>query len=183
MGTKTYHRGIRDIKIAAWNSENSYGAAYDILGGRNMTVEYVVETDELRGDDVVLDRYAKIIAANVTMEEASVDLEAGNMMMGGTLVSNAQYEDMKLGGDDDVPYIALAGRVVGSGGASDLHIFIPKCRLSGNMRMQAQEGQYILPGADFQGVKEGDVNGVARLRKFVAATALEIPLRTTTGGF
>jgi hypothetical protein len=41
----------------------------------------------------------------------------------------------------------------------------------------------MLPGATFQGVNEGATNGMLRLRKFDAVTALEIPLRTTTGGF
>ena len=55
MGTKTFHRGLRDLKIATWNSENSYGSAYDILGARNMSVTWVVETDELRGDEHPMD--------------------------------------------------------------------------------------------------------------------------------
>ena len=94
MATKTYHRGIRDMKIAVWTDENSYGTAYDILGARNMSVEWVVETDELRGDDVVLDRYTKLVSVTVRIEQASVDLEAADMLIGGTLVSNADYEDL-----------------------------------------------------------------------------------------
>jgi len=182
MGTKTFHRGLRDLKIAAWNSENSYGSAYDILGARNMSVTWVVETDELRGDDVVLDRYTKLISVTVQIEQASVDLEAADMLLGGTMQSNASYEDLFVGEDNEVPYIALAGRVVGSGGSSDLHIFVPKAKLAGNLQLAAQLDTYMIPQAEFQGVHEGATNGMLRLRKFSAGTALEIPLRTTTGG-
>lgn len=181
MGTKSFHRGLRDIKIAAWAAENSYGTAYDVLGARNMSVEWVVETDELRGDDVVLDRYTKPVSVTVRIEQAAVDLEVVDMLMGGTLVSGALYEDFFVGEDDEVPYVAVAGRVVGSGGTSDLHIFVPKCKLAGNLQLQAQLDTYMLPNAEFQGVNEGTINGMFRLRKFTAATALEIPLRTTTG--
>lgn len=182
MATKTFHRGIRDLRIATWNSENSWGTAYDVLGARNATLTWVVETDELRGDDVVLDRFTKLVSVTVAIEQASVDLEAADMLLGGTLQSDAQYEDLMIAEDDEVPYIGIAGRVVGSGGAADLHFLAPKCKLAGNLTLQAQVDTYMLPQAEFQGVHEGTINGMLRLRKFTAATALEIPLRTSTGG-
>jgi hypothetical protein len=90
-----------------------------------------VESDELRGDDVVLDRYTKLVSANVTIQNAAVDLMILNQWLGGTLSSNANYYDMYVGDTGEVPYIAIAGRVVGSGGKGDLHFFIPKaCRSS-----------------------------------------------------
>ena len=61
MGTKTFHRGLRDLKIAAWTSENSYGTAYDVLGAREMTAEWVVQSDQLEGDDVVLTATPKLL--------------------------------------------------------------------------------------------------------------------------
>jgi hypothetical protein len=147
-----------------------------------MTLEWVVETDQLIGDDVVLDRYTKIISVTVRMEQAAVDLEVVDYILGGTLVSNADYEDFYIAESEEVPYLALAGRVVGSGGGSDLHMLVPKAKLSGNLTLAATQGAYMLPTAEFQGVNEGDINGMARLRKFFEPTAVEIPLRTT-GGF
>jgi len=182
MGLKTIHRGIRDIKIAAWNSENSFGTAYDVYGARNMSVEWVVETDELRGDDVVIDRYTKPVSVTVRFEQGAVDLEAVDMLMGGTLVSNADYEDFYVAENDEVPYVAIAGRIVASGGTNDMHVLVPKCKLAGNLNLQAQVDTYMLPSAELQGVNEGTTNGMYRIRKFTALTALEIPLRTSTGG-
>lgn len=182
MGTKTFHRGLRDLKVAAWTAVNTWGTAYDILGAREMSVEWVMETDELQGDDVVLDRYTKLVSVTLNLAHASVDLEALDILMGGTLVSNATYEDFMVAETDEVPYIGIAGRVVGSSSASDLHMFIPKAKLAGNLQYGAQLNTYLIPSATFQGVHEGTVNGMMRLRKFTALTALEIPLRTTTGG-
>ncbi len=182
MALKTFHYGLRDLKIAAWQGEGTFGTAYDVLGARSMSVQWVVETDELRGDDAVLDRYAKVIAVTFTLEHASVDLEVLDLLMGGTLVSNASYEDFMVGETDDVPFVAVAGRVVGSGGSYDLHLLAPKCRLSGNLNYQAQQQQYLIPSMELQAVYEGATNGFLRVRKFTAPTALEIPLRTTTGG-
>lgn len=183
MATRTFHRGLRDLKLAAWNSENSYGTAYDVLGAREMSVSWTVETDELRGDDEVLARHAKVIAVQLNLAHASVDLQALNLMMGGTLVSNASYEDFSIGETDEVPYVAIAGRVVGSSPGADLHMFVPKAKLAGNLQYQAQLDQFLIPSAEFQGVSEGTINRMMRLRKYTALTNLEIPLRTTTGGF
>lgn len=182
MGAKSFHRGLRDLKIAAWTAENTWGTAYDVLGAREMTVEYVLETDQLQGDDVVLDRYSKLISVTLNLAHASVDLEALDIMLGGTLVSNASYEDFKQGESDEVPYIGIAGRVVGSSSGYDLHMLIPKAKLAGNLQYRAQLATYLIPSAQFEGVHEGTTNGMIRTRKFTALTALEIPLRTTTGG-
>lgn len=181
MGLKTFHRGLRDMKIAAWTAENSYGTAYDIHGARNMSVTWVVETDQAEGDDVVLDRFSKIIAVTVNIAQAAVDLELLDIISGGTLVSNASYEDLKLGQDDNIAYVAIAGRSVSSDAANELHVFVPKCKIAGNLDWAMQYGTYTFPAAEFQGVNEGDTNGFIRFRKFTATTALEIPLRTTTG--
>ena len=181
MATKTFHRGLRDVKIASWNGVASYGTAYDFYGARNMSVSWVVETDQAEGDDVILDRYSKIIAVTVNIEQAAVDLEVLDMISGGTLVSNGSYEDLKLGQDDTLAYVAIAGRSVSSDGGDDLHVFVPKAKIAGNLDFSMQYGQYTFPAAEFQGVNEGDVNGMIRFRKFTAVTALEIPLRTTTG--
>jgi len=181
MATKTYHRGIRQMALAPWIAENSYGTAYQIKGARNMSVEWVVETDELMGDDVSLDQYAKITSVTVRLEQAAVDLAIVDYLLGGTLVSNADYEDFMIGENDEIPYIAIAGKIVGSGGGSDLHVFVPKAKLSGNLAMSATTGSYMLPNAELRGVQEGTINNMMRMRKFTAITGLEIPLRTTTG--
>lgn len=181
MGTKTFHRGLKDLKIASWVAENSYGAFYDVLGGRNFSVTWNAETDELMGDDVVLDRFTRLVSVTVSIEQASVDLAVVDMLLGGTLVSDAAYEDFMISESDTVPYVALAGRVMGSGGTNELHIFIPKAKLAGNLQLTAQLSTYMIPQAEFQGVNEGTINGMMRLRKFASATALEIPLKTAVG--
>lgn len=182
MGIQSFSRGLRQMKLASWTSANSYGTAYTILGARSMSVQLTLESEELRGDDVVLDQYSRLISATFTLAYATVDLSALDLLLGGTLVSNASYEDFMVAEGDEVPYFAVAGRVVASGGATDLHIFAPKCKVSGPISYQAQLDTYLIPSMEVKAVYEGTVNGICRFRNFTAATALEIPLRTSTGG-
>jgi hypothetical protein len=177
---QSIHRGLRKMVVAPWNGISSYGTDISVRGARNMSVELTVETDELRGDDVVLDRNTKIIAVNLSIEFATIDLTLFSTIMGGALTENAAYYDWNVGEDDDVPYVGLAGRVVGSTATADLHIFVAKAKLSSNLALGAQLDTYMIPTATFQGVDDGG-GVIARLRNFTAPTALEIPLKTTTG--
>lgn len=181
MAQQTIHRGLRKMVMAPWTASATYGTDYSVRGARNLGVNLTVETDELRGDDVVLDRYTKIIAVEAQIEIATIDLELFDMFLGGTLTQGAAYYNWTWGEDDEIPYVGIAGRIVGSSGEADLHIFIAKAKISSNFALQAQVDTYMLPTATFQGV---DDNGtIAELRNFTAATQVEIPLRTATGGF
>lgn len=176
----SYNRGIRGLAMATWGpAENQYGTMYPITGARTANLQWVVESDELRGDDVVLDRYTKMVSATLTINNAAVDLNILDMWLGGTLVSNANYYDLKVADTDDVPYIAIVGHVVGSGGVGDLHFFLPKAKLAGNLQLNAQVDSYLIPQADFQGVQEGPTNGMLRLRHYNITHALAIPLATS----
>lgn len=180
---QTFHRGLRKLIVAPWSAENSYGTAHAVKGAQNMGVTIVYETDEARGDDAVLDRHSKPISVTVTMQEATVDLSLWSILTGGTLISSADYYDVMHAEDDETPYVALAGRIVGSGGVGDLHIFIPKAKISASPQFNATQDAYVFPSYEFQGVMEGTINGLYRFRNFTAPTALAIPLRTATGGF
>ena len=181
MPQQTIHRGIRKMIFAPWTATDTYGTTLELLGARNMSVDLEVETDEARGDDVVLDQYTKIIAVTVNIEVATIDLAWMDAVLGGTLVNNADYYNLDFDPDEETPYLGIAGRVVGSGGNADLHIFIKKAKLNSNLSLQAQVDTYMFPSATFRGVTDG--SSLYQLRNFTAPTALTIPLATATGGF
>lgn len=167
--------------IADWQSAGTHGTPHSVRGARNMSIDLEVETDELRGDDVVLDQHSKIVAATVNFEIATLDLELFDLILGGTLIQSADYYNFDFDPDEETPYVGIAGRIVGSGGEADLHIFLPKAKLSSNLSLAAQVDTYMLPTATFRAVD--DDGALYRLRNFTAPTALDIPLRTATGGF
>lgn len=176
----TFHYGLRDMKIATWIGENSFGTPKDIPAAATLTVNLEVQANQLQGDDVIVDQFAKIIAVTAQAQWGAVDFEVSEIITGATLLSNANYEDLMVGQDDNIPYFTIAGRVVGSN-AGDFHMLIPKVKLAGNYQFQAQQNNYLLPTIDLRGVWEGEINGFIRQRKFALPTGLEIPLRTTTG--
>lgn len=181
MATETYHYGLRDVKVALWLAENSYGTPVDVDAAREFTVTIVTQSDQLEGDDVIKDTYAKPTSATATVTNGSVNHQVLSIVSGGTYVYNDDYEDVKIGQDDNSPYFALAGRIVGSN-AADEHIFLPKCKASGQgISYEARLNSYLLPSLQVTAVNEGEINGIARFRKFSVVTPLNIPLATTAG--
>jgi hypothetical protein len=183
VASQTFHRGIRSLVIAEWQAENTYGAPYRILGARRASLRWEIETDTLRGDDRDLDVFSEPSAVTISWEQASVDLDVVALLMGATLVYNADYEDLMIGEADAPQYIAISGRIVGSGGANDLHFFVPKAKISSALEFTAQLDTYMLPATELRGVHEGPINSMLRWRKFTAPTQTDIPMRTATGGF
>lgn len=177
MTILSYHYGIRDAKIATWIAANSYGTAIDVGAVHDFGVTFEVETAQLEGDDVVVDRFSKVKGVMANIQYGEVNQQVLQILTGSTLVSNADYEDVLLSQDDNIGYFAIAGKAVGSN-TGDLHIFLPKCKISGPLNYKASYGNYMTPSVDIEGVYEGTVNGFGRLRKFRAAVALAIPLAT-----
>lgn len=176
----SYYRGVRSGVITLWLDVNSYGTDLPVTGIRNFTIATNPTTDSLKGDDHTLDRYFRIDSVTVTWEQADVSFEVAEMLLGGTLVSNGEYQDHVVG-EDDAPYVAIAGKQVASDG-SEIHLFVPKAKPSGPVTLSAQIDQYSIPSVQFEGIYEGAVNQIFRRRKFFLPTAVEIPLRTTHGG-
>ncbi len=170
----SYHFGVRDAKMAAWTAAETYGAAFDVGGIREFTLNLTLQTGQAEGDDVVLDRFSKIISLNARLSYVSVDQVILSLLTGATLSSGASYERVLFGQADNVPYFAIAARIMGSNTA-DMHIFIPKCKISGNLQYQAQYGNYLIPQVDIEGVWEGATNGFGYIDKYAAATELVLP--------
>lgn len=169
-----YRYGLNDLKIAAWNGENSYGAAVDIDAAEAFTVEVVVQADQLEGDDVIKDTIAKITSATATLRYGDVSLAVLERLLGGTLSSGSGYDRLKVG-QNDAPYFSICGRLKGSAGG-DTHIWLPKCRLSGNLSYAARQNSYLIPEAEITAVHEGDANGVIVIKRHDALTPVSIPL-------
>jgi hypothetical protein len=181
---KSFNRGVRKLIIATWTAgsavSGTYGPAYQVLGVRQANLSWVVSSDKARGDDVDLDTFTKITAVSLTIAQATVDTIVANMILGGTLVSNATYYDLTVGDSNDPPYFSIAYDVYGSNNAGDLHVFIPKAKLSATPQFNAQVDQYLFPQMQFEGVYEGTLNNMMRMRHYTGtASALSIPLATT----
>lgn len=174
-----YRYGLRDVKIAPWTAENSYGTAVDVDAVQALTVTFVTQTAVLEGDDIDKDTFAKIKSIEATLRNGDVSLEVLDILTGGTLYEGVGYDDMKIHQDDTIGYFAIVGRVVGTSSGATM-LFIPKAKIFGNLSYQAQQNNYLIPEATIKGVHEGDINGMARIRHYDVDRQVAIPLPTAS---
>lgn len=174
--------GVRDVQIAGWQDVNTWDTQIDVYGIREAGIEWVAQTGQLEGDDVIIDSFAKLTGATITVNNGSVELSGLALISGGTLTSHANYLDVNIDGESDMPYVGLAIRVVGRDGA-EVHYLFPKCSISGNLQHRASYGNYVIPQMQFTAVQQAAGENIMRIRRYAAATNLELPLRTATGGF
>jgi hypothetical protein len=172
----SYNRGVRQLMMASWGGVNAPGTAYSVIGIRQANLSFVVDSDKARGDDVDLDRFTKVVSVQLTIAQAAVDLKVLNLVMGGALIGGTQYYDLTVDNINDPPYLVIAGRIVGSNNQGDLHFLIPKAKLSSTPQFNAQVDTYIFPQMQFEGVYEGTVNGMLKMRHFFQPATLNIPL-------
>jgi hypothetical protein len=168
--------GLRDLWIADWVAENSYGTAVRLLAAQSFTVTFVVETATLPGDDIDFDTFAKIRSVDAQLRNGELTLDGYEILTGGTLYEGTGYTDLMIGDDEteNAPYFAICGRVIGTN-SGDTHLFIPKAKIAGNLSYQAQQSTYLVPEVAIKGIREGSINGMARIRHHDAVTAVAIP--------
>lgn len=172
----TYRYGLRDAKIAPWTAENTYGTLLDVDAVQSLTVTLVTQTAVLEGDDVEKDVYAKIKSVEATLRNGDVSLEVLDLLIGGTLYEGVGYDDLKISETDSITYFSIAGKVVGTDGGGCTILWIPKCKIFGNVNYQAQQNNYLLPEVQIKGVNEGTINGMLRIRHYDADRTVLIPL-------
>lgn len=167
--------GLRDVKVAQWLAENSYGTAVDFGAAQLFQVAIVGVDAELPGDDVIIDTHRVATSVNVTVRGGDISMDVLALLTGETADSSGAQIDMVFG-QSAYPYFAICGKVEGTGDGGDTHMFVPKCKLQGDLTIKFEYGNYLVPELTAKGVWEGDTNGYVRARQYAASTAISIPL-------
>lgn len=169
-----FRYGLRDVKIASWTSENSYGTAIDFGAAQLFEVTIEVEEAELPGDDVIIDTHSKARSVAITMRQGDVSLDVLALITGETISSPAGERSIVFG-QTDRPYFAICGKINGTGDGGDTHIFVPKAKLKGALPWRMEYGNYMVPEMNAQGVYEGTTNGFVKVVEHDTAEDIAIP--------
>jgi len=134
----TFVYGVTDCKIAQLvddsGSTPTYDDAIDVPGIQEFEVSFNVESKELTGDDVVLDRRTAVKSISVDVTHAKISLEALEVLLGGTLTTSGTSPSrvhMYRQGSSTPPYFKLSAQVtqVDEEGA-DLHFVLWKAKIT-----------------------------------------------------
>jgi len=171
--------GLRDVKVATWNSTNSYGTAVDVPSVQMMAATLQQTAAQLEGDDSITATAARAIGGQVQLRFGSISLAALEVMTGqaatSSLTTPNAVKGLKISGGDNMPYFGIVGQAYAEEGDGDIHVFIPKCKITGDIQLaNLQYGQFAIPEMTVQAVDDATF-GVIYLVEHETATAVAIP--------
>lgn len=171
--------GLRDVKVAAWNATNDYGTEVDVPSVQMMGTTLQQVAAQLEGDDSITATASRAIGGQVQLRFGSVSLAALEVMLGQAATSSVaspnQVKQLKISGGDTMPYFGIVGQAYAEEGDGDLHVFIPKCKITGDIQLaNLQYGQFAIPEMTIQAVDDATY-GIVNLVEHQTATAVAIP--------
>ncbi len=125
--------GIDEAVIFPLTTDDSttttYGAGIKVPGIKELTLSPVFLEKELKGDETVLDVYAKLEQIEWTIEHGIVSLDALAILIGGKVTADAggTTQTYSLTGKDLPDFFKLEARVIYSD-VGDVHFVLHKCK-------------------------------------------------------
>lgn len=175
MAIETFSFGLKDVKIAAWNSPENYGTAVDLVSANMYGIRFNTVSGQLEGDDEITDTHAKIISAQIRVRFAFRDLTAFATVTGTQVVESLpDTKSIKID-TTNMPYVAINGRIDHTQGTGSYEFFIPKCKLMEGFELGFQYGQYVTPELTMTAIREGDTYGLGKIIARATAVAVAIP--------
>jgi hypothetical protein len=154
-------RGIADGR-AALLSGDTPGTYVDIVGIKSLSVEVTSDSDEQRGDDVVLMIVQENKALDISISSAFANHALLAALTGTTLASTNPGTSTEITTFSDpaaanTAYVQLVGQARGrDANNSALRITIKKAQVTGGPNLDFGEGAWLEPALNFRGVGRGD---------------------------
>jgi len=179
MGFDSYgapQYGLNDVKIATWDATNDYDTAVDVPSVQLMGTTLATISAQLEGDDTITASAARAVGGEVRVRFGSISIAALEVLLGNTSTASGSAQDhLKVSGGDDMPYIGICGKAVAAEGTGDTHIFIPKCKLMGDLTIaQLEYGAFAIPEATIQIVDDATF-GLINVIEHATAADVAIP--------
>lgn len=171
--------GLSDVKVATYNATDDYATAVDVPSVQMLGVSLQQVSAQLEGDDQITDSQSSAIGTETRLRFGSVSLAALEVMLGQSISSSGsspnQVQQIKMSGGDKMPYFGIVGRADATQGSGDTQVFIPKCKIMGDVTLASLEyGQYAIPEMTVQAVDDTTYGLVIVIEEETAA-AVAIP--------
>ena len=168
--------GLNDVKVATWNATDSYGTAVDIPSVQLMGTTLSTVSAQLEGDDTIMASASRAVGGEVRVRFGSISIAALEVILGNASVPSGSVQDhLKVSGGDNMPYLGICGRALAEEGTGDTHIFIPKCKLMGDLTIaQLEYGAFAIPEATIAIVDDATY-GLINVVEHATAAAVAIP--------
>lgn len=171
--------GLNDCKIANWVATNSYGTAVDVPSVQLMGAILRILSAQLEGDDQITATAARAIGGQSQLRFGSVSIAALEVILGNASTPSAttpnQQDHLKVSGGDNMPYFGICGKALAEEGTGDLHVFLPKVRVTSDITLASLEyGAFAIPEFTVEAVSDATF-GIINLIEHETAANVVIP--------
>ena len=182
--TETVVFDIHDFKVYSLTSDStsaspSYGAAVDVPGISEVSLEPNLVTAELKGDARVIAKKGRIDRFKVSATYGKLSLEVLDTIMGGsvdnTIGSGASEEAAyTLSSPAPLPYFKVEFKIDDlDEGLSTVHVQLFKCQLTGGTLLSQSSDQFGQPKMEVEAIQPDYASSpIVKIRLLEATTNL-----------
>jgi len=170
---------VHDVKVYPLLSDDgaspTYGAAVDVPGIAEISMDPNLVTAELKGDGgKVIAKKGRVDRWNVSATYGKLALNVLSVLLGGdspTDVTGEVYWDQS--GGVRLPYFKMEAKIEDvDEGLGDLHVILFKCQITGGTLLGSSTDEFGQPSFEAEGIATTSTNKIARVRLLDAVTSL-----------
>jgi hypothetical protein len=161
IDTKALPYGLRDVKVTPITADSAtptYSTMVDLPAGRTLTWSTNQDTEQLKGDDVVVAERGSGITIDWDLEHGGISLEALAVLQGGIVTSSgvtpSVIKTYALTGTTSPPYFRIDGQAINDNGG-DTKVTIYRAKATGGVSGEFAEGGFHVTSCSGTGYPNG----------------------------
>lgn len=162
--------GLRDIKVATLDNAGVKGTLVDLPNAQTLEFQESTETQELRGDDVIVAQRTTVNGVEWTLEAGGISFEAMVVVAGGAITSTGVTPNVKKSwtrlGTDAYPDFFMEGQAMSESGG-DHHVVIYRAKATQISGTHADQ-EFWVTSAEGTGIATLTVADVGKVWAMVA---------------
>lgn len=165
--------GLRGILI-----KKGAAAAIALPVARKMTFTPIVQTGELRGDDVIAENFSSLEGMDIDLEAGGISIDAwatltGQAIPAATGVAPNQKWTVTSTGGDVYPYVKIGGQVRASDGGA-IEVIFYKCQVT-SIQGAFNNGEFVVTTLKMKAIPDSGVsNKIYDIISYQTAVALAL---------
>lgn len=160
VGHETVVFDVDDCKVYQMLTDSSasanptYGAAVDVPGIAEVSLEPNFVTAELKGDATVIAKKGRVDRMNVSATYGKVALDVLAVILGGSVVDGADTATYELLGANSLPYFKIEFRISDVElGLGSVNVVLFKAQLTGGTLLGGSSDEFGQPTLQLEGIR------------------------------
>lgn len=145
--------GVRDGLLGTWDGDGTYSDQVDIFGIRVFSAALETTSQDLDGDDTTLATAVTIKKGTITLAFASIQFNLFEILTGVPQVDSGTLTRQRVTSKQP-PYVGIVGKAMSVEGGGDLHLFVPKAKMTGGFEVRLELDTFSIPSITLSAVAD-----------------------------